>query len=289
MSSANKIYYHSNATGMNSTQFPIRIKQFTDLVNVQPSSQSTYWNAIDYSYDRPYGLSITSSSYTLPVNSVSLSQASTPSSADDYLFALTSNQVNSASVSLSWQSQPTDLSESSMQCSTSIISHDLHDSMIGTTMKSSTHQTTENKLPSLKSTNVRKRRKKSASSPRILMKRRIECKCPNCDVKGGNKTFSSYGRLQHACHIPGCGKQFDWPSFLEIHLRKHGDNRPYSCTLPMCEKKFKSKEELVRHTRVHTGEKNFACPHCKSKFQRSDHLDKHEKSCTKKRKKSQWY
>ncbi|XP_058788939.1 Krueppel-like factor 12 isoform X2 [Phymastichus coffea] len=76
------------------------------------------------------------------------------------------------------------------------------------------------------------------------LKKRIPCECPNCNVQGGNKIYSITGKLQHKCHIPGCGRTFDWPSILRIHLKTHSPAKPFLCTWHTCNSKFKRKGEL---------------------------------------------
>uniref|UniRef100_A0A674NIC8 Spalt-like transcription factor 2 n=1 Tax=Takifugu rubripes TaxID=31033 RepID=A0A674NIC8_TAKRU len=62
-------------------------------------------------------------------------------------------------------------------------------------------------------------------------------------VSGGLESFTTTGRLQHACRF--CGKMFSSDSSLQIHLRSHTGERPYQC--PVCLNRFTTRGNLKVH------------------------------------------
>ncbi|KAJ7469811.1 hypothetical protein B0H11DRAFT_1390689 [Mycena galericulata] len=55
---------------------------------------------------------------------------------------------------------------------------------------------------------------------------------------------------KHAC--PTCGKRFNRPSSLEIHLNTHTGATPFRCPHPSCGREFNVKSNMRRHFRKHS-------------------------------------
>lgn len=78
---------------------------------------------------------------------------------------------------------------------------------------------------------------------------------------------------QFTCSI--CQQAFCERSSLYVHMKQHGDEKPFLCSA--CQKAFTKKYCLVVHQRLHTGEKPYACKFCPESFARRDRFLIHER------------
>ncbi|KAF8586797.1 hypothetical protein K439DRAFT_1261109, partial [Ramaria rubella] len=54
---------------------------------------------------------------------------------------------------------------------------------------------------------------------------------------------------RHKCEY--CGKKFDRPSSLQVHMRTHTGSQPFPCQYPGCKRAFNVKSNMLRHFRSH--------------------------------------
>jgi hypothetical protein len=91
-----------------------------------------------------------------------------------------------------------------------------------------------------------------------------------------NSSGSESESRSFAC--PSCGKTFASSSGLKQHMHIHGSIKPYKCEI--CSKAYTQFSNLCRHKRSHSDCKTqFNCKFCRSSFQSSLSLTKHESSC----------
>lgn len=94
------------------------------------------------------------------------------------------------------------------------------------------------------------------------------------------KAFQTHQCMPSRC-CKCCGKVFASPSAVEIHMRVHTGEKPFTCTI--CNKGFSQKGNLQSHLRTHTGEKPYKCQLCDRSFIQKINLA-HHMSSHKKRK-----
>ncbi|KAM0363002.1 hypothetical protein ACHAO7_011148 [Fusarium culmorum] len=81
---------------------------------------------------------------------------------------------------------------------------------------------------------------------------------------------------RHKCNQ--CPKSFDQISHLQIHIRMHNGEKPYSCDFPGCDRSFSQKGNRNSHRRRHTGERPFSCDQCSCQFPQGGNLQAHLKT-----------
>lgn len=76
-----------------------------------------------------------------------------------------------------------------------------------------------------------------------------------------------------------CEAAFCRKPYLEVHMRTHTGERPFSCDV--CLKRFSQKSSLNTHKKIHlTNHRPFTCEHCPATFCRKPYLDIHIRSHT---------
>ena len=99
----------------------------------------------------------------------------------------------------------------------------------------------------------------------------VPCASPSPSCSSRAQSRSSW-----ACHI--CQKQCSCQSALEVHLRTHSGEKPFSCAA--CGKRFARKSHLTVHRRVHSGERPFSCDICGHRFAQASNLKAHARTHT---------
>ncbi|KAK0720857.1 hypothetical protein B0H67DRAFT_487052 [Lasiosphaeris hirsuta] len=85
-------------------------------------------------------------------------------------------------------------------------------------------------------------------------------------------------RKRFFCEIPGCNKSFTQKTHLDIHLRAHTGEQPYTCKLEGCGQRFSQLGNLKTHERRHTGEKPYHCEQCGKSFAQRGNVRAHMKT-----------
>lgn len=107
--------------------------------------------------------------------------------------------------------------------------------------------------------------------PMAKRRRRTDTKAVSADPQA----------CKHTCAT--CGKLFQKPYNLKLHLKTHSTDRPFKCS--QCPKTFARLHDRKRHELLHGGVKNFKCEGflkngttkwgCSKKFARADALARH--------------
>lgn len=75
-----------------------------------------------------------------------------------------------------------------------------------------------------------------------------------------------------------CGKLYGSRSLMQVHARRHTNERPFVCTL--CNRNFKVKQELNAHMNIHKDLRPYQCPHCPKMCRKSSDLTHHIRTHT---------
>lgn len=81
-------------------------------------------------------------------------------------------------------------------------------------------------------------------------------------VAGSSVTSASSSKRpkNYVCTYEACGKAFDRPIRLQMHIRSHTNERPYPCTEEGCDKSFLRNEHLKAHIKAkHNDERSYVC------------------------------
>ncbi|ODM89071.1 putative zinc finger protein [Orchesella cincta] len=108
--------------------------------------------------------------------------------------------------------------------------------------------------------------------------------CGVCDTKpqfSSMAELESHRELTHPNYFnskqcPRCPKSFGHVCLMNIHLRSHTGEKPYSC--PSCDKCFSRKTRARQHHNyVHTTVRRYPCSKCEKSFKTSNGLNNHTK------------
>ncbi|XP_058469233.1 zinc finger protein 239-like [Solea solea] len=131
----------------------------------------------------------------------------------------------------------------------------------------------------------KKNLKKSLKNKKTKTKTRIYKKSLKCDTCG--ILFSTHyqvnlhmrvhtGERPFSCEI--CDKGFKRPYHLSLHKRTHTGEKPYTCKT--CAKTFGRFPAMKAHMRSHTGERPHFCEMCGRRFFQLTHLKNHIRTHT---------
>ncbi|KAH8107335.1 hypothetical protein DFH11DRAFT_1517728, partial [Phellopilus nigrolimitatus] len=71
------------------------------------------------------------------------------------------------------------------------------------------------------------------------------------DGEDGDDGEDDNGREKRRHPCPQCGKRFNRPSSLKIHLNTHTGAKPFACPYPGCGRSFNVSSNMRRHYRNH--------------------------------------
>ncbi|KLJ10625.1 hypothetical protein EMPG_14005 [Blastomyces silverae] len=83
-------------------------------------------------------------------------------------------------------------------------------------------------------------------------------------------------KRKYECTLPHCRKSFFQKTHLDIHMRAHTGDKPFTCKEPSCGQRFSQLGNLKTHERRHTGEKPYSCEICHKKFAQRGNVRAHK-------------